>query len=60
MVAEGVKTTKSARGLAAREGVDMPITQEIYEVLYGSRQAVQALKALMSRSPKKENLEHPL
>ena len=57
MVAEGVKTTKSARGLAKREGVEMPITEEIHEVLYGSRDAMQALKALMSRSPKKENFE---
>ena len=57
MVAEGVKTTRSARGLARREGVEMPITEEIYEVLYSSRDALQALKALMSRSPKKENLD---
>jgi glycerol-3-phosphate dehydrogenase (NAD(P)+) len=57
MVAEGVKTTRSARGLARRVGVEMPITEEIYEVLYSSRDALQALKALMSRSPKKENLE---
>ena len=58
MVAEGVKTTRSARGLARREGVEMPITEEIYEVLYSSRDALQALKALMNRSPKKENLEY--
>jgi len=56
MVAEGVKTTRSARGLASREGVEMPITDEIHEVLYSSKDAMQALKALMSRSPKKENL----
>ena len=58
MVAEGVKTTRSARGLARREGVEMPITEEIYEVLYSSRDAMQALKTLMSRSPKKENFEY--
>jgi glycerol-3-phosphate dehydrogenase (NAD(P)+) len=57
MVAEGVKTTRSARGLAARVGVEMPITEEIYDVLYGSGNAHKAVKALMSRSPKKENLE---
>lgn len=60
MVAEGVKTTRSARGLAKREGVEMPITEEIYEVLYGSGDAMKALKTLMSRSPKKESLEYPL
>jgi glycerol-3-phosphate dehydrogenase (NAD(P)+) len=58
MVAEGVKTTRSARGLARREGVEMPITEEIFEVLYSSRDTMQALRALMSRSPKKENFEY--
>ena len=58
MVAEGVRTTRSARGLARREGVEMPITEEIHEVLYNSRDTVRALKALMSRSPKRENFEY--
>ncbi len=58
MVAEGVKTTRSALGLARREGVEMPITEEIHEVLYSSRDPLEALKALMSRSPKKENFEY--
>lgn len=57
MVAEGVNTTRSARGLARRLEVEMPITDEIYEVLYGSGDARKAVKALMSRSPKKENIE---
>jgi glycerol-3-phosphate dehydrogenase (NAD(P)+) len=58
MVAEGVKTTRSARGLARREGVEMPITEEIYEVLFSSKDVMQALKVLMSRSPKKESIEY--
>jgi glycerol-3-phosphate dehydrogenase (NAD(P)+) len=60
MVAEGVKTTRSARGLARQEGVEMPITEEIYEVLYGSRDTKEALKTLMSRSPKRENIEYTI
>ncbi len=60
MVAEGVKTTRSALGLARREGVQMPITEEIHEVLFNSRDARKALKSLMSRSPKKENVEYPV
>lgn len=58
MVAEGVKTTRSALGLSRREGVEMPITEEIHEVLYSSRNPLKALEALMSRSPKKENFEY--
>jgi len=34
MVAEGVKTTESARDLARRLGVDMPITEKVYQILY--------------------------
>lgn len=60
MVAEGVRTTRSARGLARREGVVMPITEEIYKVLYSSRDVGQALKELMSRSPKRENFEYTI
>jgi len=60
MVAEGVKTTSSAMGLARREGVEMPITEEIYEVLYNSRNTGEALKTLMSRSPKKETFDCPV
>jgi glycerol-3-phosphate dehydrogenase (NAD(P)+) len=60
MVAEGVKTARSARGLAEQQGVEMPITEEIHEVLYGSGDAMKALKTLMSRSPKKESLEYPV
>ena len=34
MVAEGVKTTLAARTLANRLGVEMPITEQVYQVLY--------------------------
>ncbi len=54
MVAEGVRTTRSARDLALREKVEMPITEEIYQVLYDRRKPLSALKRLMSRSLKEE------
>lgn len=54
MVAEGVRTTRSARDLALREKVEMPITEEIYHVLYDGRKPLSALKRLMSRSLKEE------
>jgi glycerol-3-phosphate dehydrogenase (NAD(P)+) len=34
MVAEGVTTTMSARNLARREGIEMPISTEVYRILY--------------------------
>ncbi|RME63149.1 MAG: NAD(P)-dependent glycerol-3-phosphate dehydrogenase, partial [Nitrospirae bacterium] len=36
-VAEGVETTASAKALAEKHGVEMPIVQEVYRVLYEER-----------------------
>lgn len=54
VVAEGVRTTRSAHDLARREGVDMPITAQVYQVLYEGKEASQALRDLMSRTPRPE------
>lgn len=59
MVAEGVKTTKSAYFLAKRHTVEMPITEQVYQVLYENRSPLDAVKELLSRDVKKE-LESPL
>jgi glycerol-3-phosphate dehydrogenase (NAD(P)+) len=53
-VAEGVKTCKSAYDLSVREGVDMPITHEVYKVLYESKPARQAVVDIMTRELKRE------
>jgi len=55
MVAEGVKTAKSVHDLAARIGVDMPISEEVYQVIYHQKSAQQALLDLMGRELKREN-----
>jgi glycerol-3-phosphate dehydrogenase (NAD(P)+) len=54
MVAEGVRTTLSAHLLARREGVEMPITDEVYQVLYKSKPPRKAIEDLMSRALKNE------
>jgi glycerol-3-phosphate dehydrogenase (NAD(P)+) len=54
MVAEGVKTTKVARELAARLGVPAPITEFMYQVMYEDRPALDALRELMTRELKPE------
>ncbi|MCK4536130.1 MAG: NAD(P)-dependent glycerol-3-phosphate dehydrogenase [Desulfuromonadales bacterium] len=56
MVAEGVKTTLSAFQLAQRLGVDMPITTQMYEILYAGKEPRQAVTDLMMRDLKPENL----
>jgi glycerol-3-phosphate dehydrogenase (NAD(P)+) len=53
-VAEGVKTTKSAHDLAERLGVEMPITDAMYHILYEDQPAREAVSALMGRAPKHE------
>lgn len=49
MVAEGVKTTDAAYSLAQREGVHMPITEQVHAVLYGGRDPSAAVVELMTR-----------
>lgn len=53
-VAEGVITTQSARDLAHAVGVEMPICEEIYAMLYQEKPVAAALMALMGRSRKAE------
>jgi glycerol-3-phosphate dehydrogenase (NAD(P)+) len=54
MVAEGVKTTRSAWNLARREGVVMPILEQIYMVLYEDKPCGEAVQALLNREQKEE------
>jgi glycerol-3-phosphate dehydrogenase (NAD(P)+) len=48
-VAEGVRTTRAIRLLAARGGVEMPITEEVHAVLYEGKSARAAVESLMTR-----------
>ena len=54
MVAEGVKTAKSVYDLSREIGVDMPISQEIYRILYEGLSPKEAVYRLMTRDLKKE------
>jgi glycerol-3-phosphate dehydrogenase (NAD(P)+) len=54
MVAEGVRTTKSAFMLAEKYNVEMPITAQIYTVLYQEKDPKIAVNELMSRQKKAE------
>lgn len=50
MVAEGVKTTLSAYQLAGRLGVTMPITEQMYRILYEDKDPKLAVADLMQRA----------
>jgi glycerol-3-phosphate dehydrogenase (NAD(P)+) len=53
-VAEGVVTTRSARALAAREEVQMPIVDAVHKVLFEGHSARDAIEDLMSRELRAE------
>ena len=53
-VAEGVKTAKAARELARKNGIEMPIVEETYKILYEGKDPRQATKDLMGRTLKGE------
>lgn len=54
MVAEGVKTTQALHQLAAKRGVELPITAQVHAVLYEGKDPAQAVRDLMGRSLKDE------
>lgn len=55
MVVEGVKTCRAAYELAKKVGVEMPIVEQAYKVLFEGMTAVDAVKNLMSREKKHES-----
>lgn len=55
MVAEGVRTTEAALALGARHGIELPIAQEMSDVLAGRTDPQAAIRNLMGR---KQKLEH--
>ncbi len=54
MVAEGVRTAQSAHLLAGQQGVDMPITTQVYRVLFEGLDPHDAVEELLLRDPKPE------
>ncbi len=54
MVAEGVQTTRSGYALAEKFQVEMPITNEVYEVLFNDKPPAEAVGDLMGRKLKAE------
>lgn len=53
-VAEGVTTVQTARELAAQHGVELPIADQLYQVLFEHKAAQQAIGELMQREVKHE------
>jgi glycerol-3-phosphate dehydrogenase (NAD(P)+) len=54
MVAEGIKTTNAAVDLARRHGVEMPISEQMFQMLHFGVTPRDAIQRLMERSLKGE------
>lgn len=53
-VAEGIRSTSAALGLASRYGVEMPITEQVHAILHDAKQPSEAIRELMARPGKDE------
>lgn len=54
MVVEGVTTSNAAYELGKRYNIEMPICNEVYQVIYKGKSYKQAIQDLMTRAPKME------
>jgi len=55
MVAEGIRNSRSLTGLARRQGIEMPIADQMMRVLYQDKDPREALEELMNRERKSEH-----
>jgi glycerol-3-phosphate dehydrogenase (NAD(P)+) len=53
-VAEGVFTTRAAVGLAHKQNVEMPITEQMHAILENGKPPQRAIEELMTRAAKRE------
>ena len=53
-MAEGVRSTTAALGLAARYGVEMPITEQMAAILHQNKPPHEAMRELMARPGRTE------
>ena len=53
-VVEGVRTAEEAQRMAAHYQVEMPIVEQVFAVIHEGKSPLDAVRELLSRSPKKE------
>jgi glycerol-3-phosphate dehydrogenase (NAD(P)+) len=54
MVAEGVRNSLAVARIAERKGVEMPITEQMVEVLYNGKDPRKSVEDLMTRELRSE------
>lgn len=55
-VVEGIQTVKEVHGLAIQHAIDMPIAEQVYQVIYANHTPREAVHALLAREQKPEHL----
>jgi glycerol-3-phosphate dehydrogenase (NAD(P)+) len=55
-VAEGIPTARSAHECARKLGVETPIIDQVYSLLYEQKLPAQAMEELLSRDQKAETI----
>jgi len=56
MVAEGIPTAKGAYECARKSGIETPIIDQVYAVLYEGKSPEQAMEELLGRDQKAERI----
>jgi glycerol-3-phosphate dehydrogenase (NAD(P)+) len=54
-VVEGIPTARALHDLAARLGLELPVTEQVYAVLEGHSTAAETVQRLMGREAKREH-----
>jgi len=55
-VIEGIKTVKALKNIIDREDIELPISEVVYQVVYEQLSPSQAVKLLMNRQPRREEV----
>lgn len=55
MIVEGITTTRAVYEMSKKLKIDLPITTEVYEVIYKNKPPIEAVNNLMTREVKSEN-----
>lgn len=54
MIAEGVFTSKSAYSLSQKSGIEMPISEQVFKIIFENKDPKIAIRELMTRDSKNE------
>jgi glycerol-3-phosphate dehydrogenase (NAD(P)+) len=57
LTVEGIRTTQAVRELSVAKSIELPVTEQVYEVLFAGKPPQEGVRALMSRLRKHESEE---